>query len=132
MEFHRIQHVSIPRPPGSDEEARAFYGEVLGLEEVPPPQSLHEQDLIWYRVGDHELHLFAEDPVQDSSGRHFCLEVDDVEVVRARLAQAGYSPKSAVPIPTRPRFFCQDPFGNRIEFTTILGDYREVEVQQTA
>jgi hypothetical protein len=28
-------------------------------------------------------------------------------------------------IPNRPRFFCRDPFGNLIEFTTILGDYRE-------
>ncbi|MEZ4612967.1 MAG: hypothetical protein R2851_25930 [Caldilineaceae bacterium] len=46
----RIQHVSIPRPPGSDAAARHFYGELLGLEEIPPPESLHDLKVIWYRL----------------------------------------------------------------------------------
>ncbi len=33
----RIQHVSLPRPPGTEVETRAFYGELLGLEEMNPP-----------------------------------------------------------------------------------------------
>lgn len=28
-------------------------------------------------------------------------------------------------IPHRPRFFCHDPAGNRLEFTAIEGDYGE-------
>jgi hypothetical protein len=39
------------------------------------------------------------------------------------LARAGYEPRDALPIHNRPRFFCRDPFGNDIEFTTILGSY---------
>jgi len=115
----RIQHVSIPRPPGSHALARSFYGELLGLEEAPVPPSLRHLDLVWYRLGDTELHLFAETMHDDRSGRHFCIEVDQLEDVRRRLQQAGYEPRSAIEIPGRPRFFCRDPFGNDIEFTRI-------------
>ncbi len=131
MSRPRIQHVSIPRPPGSDDETRAFYGDLLGLEEVPVPRSLQQMDLIWYRLGDTELHLFAEEPLADRSGRHLCIEVDDVEDLRARLGSAGYAVHDTTPIPGRPRFFCRDPFGNQIEFTTIISDYRAEEAAHT-
>ncbi len=119
----RVQHVSIPRPPGSDEATRAFYGALLGLEEIPAPSSIAHLDVIWYRLGDVELHLFAEEPHADPSGRHVCIEVEDLEATRARLIAAGYAPEDTIAIPGRPRFFCRDPFGNRIEFTTIVDDY---------
>ena len=122
----RIQHVSIPRPPGSDAQARAFYGELLGLEERPVPETIRHLDLIWYGLGETELHLFAADPIADGGGRHFCIEVDDLAAIRERLAGAGYDPRDTTPIHNRPRFNCRDPFGNQIEFTTILGDYRDV------
>jgi hypothetical protein len=44
--------------------------------------------------------------------------------LRARLEQAGLEISDQEPIPNRPRFFSHYPFGNLIEFTTILGDYR--------
>lgn len=126
----RLQHVSLPRPPGSNEETRRFYGGILGLSEIAPPHSLHELDLIWYAVGDGEVHLFAEEPSgQDRSGRHFCLAVDDVEVLRERLESAGVPVVGTVPIPGRPRYFVRDPFGNLIEICTIEGDYRELETE---
>lgn len=115
----RIQHVSIPRPSGSHELARSFYGELLGLEEAPVPASIEHLDLVWFRLGDTELHLFAESTNDDRSGRHFCIEVDELDGLRQRLEAAGYQPRSAIEIPGRPRFFCRDPFGNDIEFTRI-------------
>ncbi|MEZ4868820.1 MAG: VOC family protein [Caldilineaceae bacterium] len=117
----RLQHVSVPRPPGSDDVARAFYGAVLGLAEMPPPQALHHLNVIWYRLGGGtELHLLTEEPGgQDHSGRHFCLAVDDVEALRLRLEAAGVTVVGDIPIPGRPRYFCRDPFGNLIEITTI-------------
>ena len=126
----RIQHVSIPRPPGSDEKTRAFYGDLLGLEEISVPESIQYLDLIWYRLGNLELHLFAEEPIDDSSGRHFCIEVENQAEVRAKLVEAGYNPSDTDPIPGRPRFFCRAPFNNRIEFTTIEGDYLKLEQEK--
>ncbi len=109
MKRPRIQHVSIPRPPGSHDQTRAFYGELLGLEEKVVPGTIQQ--------------LFTEEPVADRSGRHFCMDVEDVAALRERLASAGYEPRDALPIRNRPRFFCRDPFGNDIEFTTIMGEY---------
>ena len=126
MHRPRIQHVSIPRPPGqaSADQARAFFTGVLGLPEKPVPASIASLDLVWFDVGDGtELHLFSEEPRDDSSGRHLCLEVDELDAVRARLVEAGYAPWDTTPIHNRPRFFCRDPFGNTIEYTTILGSY---------
>ncbi len=124
MKRPRIQHVSIPRPPGSHAQTRAFYGELLGLEEKPVPGSIEHLDLIWFNIGENmELHVFTEEQREDTSGRHFCMDVEDVEELRARLEQAGYTPWNPEEIPNRPRFFCKDPFGNTIEFTTIKGDY---------
>jgi len=62
-------------------------------------------------------------PVDDEQN-HFCLVVDDLAAYRQRLTEAGIAITEADPIPTRPRFFCRDPFGNLLELTTIEGDYR--------
>lgn len=117
----RLQHVAISRPPGSDQAARAFYGGVLGLPEIPPPSNLAALELIWYALGaGTELHIMVEEPRgQDHSGRHFCLAVDDLEELRDRLEAAGVTAVSDLPIPRRPRFFIRDPFGNLIEITAI-------------
>ena len=120
----RLQHVSIPRPPGADSAARAFYGDLLGLTEIAPPASLTSLNVLWFQLEDAaELHLFVEEPMgQDHSGRHFCLAVADVVALRTRLEAAGITVVGDIPIPGRPRFFVRDPFGNLIELTTIEGD----------
>jgi len=120
----RLQHVSIPRPPDSEALTRAFYGDLLGLQEIPAPNSIQAAEVIWFRLGEEaELHCFREEPLNDPSIRHFCLVVDDVQGMRRKLNEAGYAPYDVEPIPGRPRFFCRDPFGNIIEFTAIVGDY---------
>ena len=120
----RLQHVSIPRPPGSEDLTRAFYGDLLGLPEIAAPNSIQDAEVIWFKLGeDAELHCFREAPLGDTSNRHYCLVVDDVAGIRKKLDEAGYAPYDVETIPGRPRFFCRDPFGNIIEFTTIVGDY---------
>jgi catechol 2,3-dioxygenase-like lactoylglutathione lyase family enzyme len=117
----------MPYPREQQEDVRAFYGDVLGLVEKPVPASLADQELVWFEAGPLELELhFLPDPVpvDRAAQRHFCLEVDDLEGWRRRLEEAGVETSDQTPIPNRPRFFCRDPFGNLIELTTIMGDYR--------
>lgn len=124
---NRLQHVSTPFPRGAEERVRAFYGGLLRLEEKPVPDSLRGSGLVWFAAGDGDLELhFLPDPVvpDPHAQRHFCLDVDDLDGCRRRLTEAGYEPYDATPIPNRPRFFCRDPFGNLLELTTIVGDYR--------
>ena len=124
----RLQHVSIPRPPGSEAQTRAFYTDQLGLPEIPAPNSLQADEVIWFKLGDDaELHCFREAPLEDASNRHLCLVVEDLPGLRQKLRKAGYQPYDVEVIPGRPRFFCHDPFGNIIEFTTSEGDYLELQ-----
>jgi catechol 2,3-dioxygenase-like lactoylglutathione lyase family enzyme len=125
--FQRLQHASVPMPPGGNDEARAFYGRTLGLQEVEPPSTLDTAALVWFRVGDdgHEVHVFTEEHLgPNSPGQHLCLQVDDIDAIRQRLNDHGVPIEETTPIKNRPRFFVHDPFGNRIEITQIVGDYK--------
>ena len=99
MSVH-LQHVSIPRPPGSEDLTRAFYGDLLGFPEIPAPNSIQAAEVIWFKLGeDAELHCFREEPLGDASNRHFCLVVDDVAGIRQKLNAAGYQPYDVEVIP---------------------------------
>jgi hypothetical protein len=100
-----LQHVSIPRPPGpeSRQQTQEFFGRLLGLIEKPVPKSIQHLDLVWFQVGQSELHVFAEEPLDDQSGRHFCLVTEDVEGTRQKLLAAGYEPWNPEAIPVLPR-----------------------------
>src|SRR5689334_22438222 len=110
-----LQHVSVPRKPGPEtaQQARRFYGELVGLPEKPVPDSIIHLDLIWFKIGEiTELHVFAEAESDTKSGRHFCLSVEDVEGLRTKLTENGFQPWFPEEIKGRPRFFCRDPFEN--------------------
>lgn len=118
----RLQHVSLLVPPGSQEAVRAFYGQLIGLEEKQPPSTLAHLQLVWFAAGEGEmeLHFLPAADRPETNDQHFCLEVDDLETYRQRLERAGISIIEAEPIPSRPRFFIRDPFDNLVELTTLL------------
>ena len=113
-----LQHVSVPMPADGHEQARAFYGGVLGLEEREVPPKLDPSQLVWFRAGgDCELHVFASD-ASPHRGQHFCLRVDGgLDDLRRRLEDEGVEVTDTTEIVGRPRFMCRDPFGNRVELT---------------
>lgn len=128
----RIQHVSIPMPVGGNAQARAFYGDQLGLEEKKVPDSLDANMLVWFRLGDDELHVFTEEGESKSPGQHLCIQVDDLQAWRKTLSDKGVNIEETERIVNRPRFFIKDPFENRIEITQVLGDYNDPPVDGTA
>lgn len=104
--------------------ARHFYGEVVGLRELPRP------DLgfpgAWYAVGTtQELHLIVHPPSKtmrdtpeiDGRDGHFAFRVASYEDTLARLRTHGValieSPRNATPWG---QIFVTDPDGNVIEF----------------
>jgi len=126
--LQRVQHVSLPVPEGSEalDAARRFYGDSLGLEEIPRPPALPGTG-IWYAVGDQELHLFSEPAgvaVNEQSRRHPCFQVDDVDALRSELHAAGVTTRDDDGmIPGRLRFFAIDPFGNTLEFVRFEANH---------
>jgi catechol 2,3-dioxygenase-like lactoylglutathione lyase family enzyme len=115
----RLQHVSIPIAVGGEEQARAFYGGLLGLEERDVLPNLDPARFIWFRAGgDLELHLMLVEELPPKLP-HFCLVVDDLAGLRARIEAAGVETRDPTLLVGRPRFMCRDPFGNLIELAMI-------------
>jgi catechol 2,3-dioxygenase-like lactoylglutathione lyase family enzyme len=111
----RLQHASLCFPPGEQAAVRAFYGGVLGLEEIAVPPKLDATRLVWFRGGDPDLELHLLPGEVAHGDHHVCVAVDDLDGLRARLEAAGHPTRDATEIVGRPRFFCRDPFGNLLE-----------------
>ena len=94
--------------------ARRFYGELLGLREIPAPKEF-DFVAVWYDLGGTYLHLLLKPQPDTVSPRHFCLHVSDVAAARAHVAARGIQIDETVKIPGADRFFIRDPDGNRIE-----------------
>jgi catechol 2,3-dioxygenase-like lactoylglutathione lyase family enzyme len=111
-----IDHVQVAAPCGCEPEARAFYGALLGLEELPKPEALAARGGCWFRAGAQELHVGVEDPFTPARKAHPGLVVTDLDALAARLTEAGIDVVWDEAIPGTKRFHAVDPFGNRLEF----------------
>src|SRR3954451_21533960 len=91
MQIGGIDHVQITIPTGAEGEARAFYCDLLGLPEIPKPETLAGRGGFWLRVGSMTLHVGTE-PEWDRSvtKAHVAFVVDDVHIWRERIEAAGY------------------------------------------
>ncbi|HEY8369593.1 MAG TPA: VOC family protein [Thermodesulfobacteriota bacterium] len=114
-----IDHVQIGVPRAAEAEAKRFYGEVLGLREIPKPERLRGRGGAWYQVGATQLHVSVEDldpSATHGSRRHVCFRVADLAAAE-RAARAGgleIIPDDQ-PVPGWLRFYLRDPGGNRVE-----------------
>ena len=113
----RLNHIALMAKPGGHDLARAFYVDILEMQEVVlPPELLKDFDLMWFRFLDMMIHLsFTNDFVASPVGRHICLEVEDVLALRSKLETSGHIVEDQVLLPDRNRFFIPDPFGNYFE-----------------
>ncbi len=121
INFRRLDHVQLCIPSGAEPQAREFYGELLGLEEIAKPEPLRARGGLWFNVADIQLHLGAED-AQSKSKRHPAFEVADVDAVRAYLNERGVSTRDEIPLAGVKRFSFFDPFDNRIELLERVPD----------
>jgi catechol 2,3-dioxygenase-like lactoylglutathione lyase family enzyme len=110
-----VDHVQVAAPPGCEPEARAFYGRLLGLEELPKPELLAARGGCWFRAGAQELHVGVEEPFSPARKAHPGLVVDDLDGLAGRLAAEGIAISWDDAIPGTRRFHTADPFGNRLE-----------------
>jgi hypothetical protein len=100
---------------GSEDIARQFYVGHLGLPEISKPELLRVQGGVWFDAGGLDIHVSVEENKGGADvRRHFGLECDDINSLRARLEVAGIATEDGRPAPWK-RFFVSDPFGNRME-----------------
>ena len=111
------------------EKARAFYGGLLGLKEIPRPA--FEFPGAWYQIGDVQIHLSVRNLPTRPSGKergvrgrpHLAFWVDDPNEVARQLAEAGVFADDAPENPSGyHQLFIEDPDGNVVE---LLGPTRK-------
>lgn len=121
MRVYGLDHVQLAIPRGEEERARAFYGDVLGLEEVPKPANLAGRGGVWFRGGGLSLHLGVEDDFRPAKKAHPALLVEGLAELAARCHAHGHPATRDEPLEGYDRVYVADPFGNRIELMERLG-----------
>jgi catechol 2,3-dioxygenase-like lactoylglutathione lyase family enzyme len=115
-----LHHVQVAAPEGCEEEARRFYGELLGLSELEKPPILAARGGCWFALGQGELHVGVEESFRPAAKAHPALRVESraaLDALATSLESAGVEVRwaDAAEIPGQQRFFVGDPWGNRLE-----------------
>jgi len=117
--FQGIDHVQLAAPPGCEAEARRFFGELLGLTELPKPPLLAVRGGLWFECGAQQIHIGLEQDFRPAKKAHPAFRLRDepsLEALRARLRRAGIATREDREMEQAARFFVDDPWGNRLEF----------------
>jgi catechol 2,3-dioxygenase-like lactoylglutathione lyase family enzyme len=113
-----LDHVQVAAPPGSEAEARGFYGRLLGLPELEKPPALAGRGGAWFACGAQQLHVGVERDFAAAAKAHPALAVDGraaLDALAERLTLAGAPVRWDDSLPDVRRFYTEDPWGNRLE-----------------
>jgi len=117
-----IDHVQMALPAGGEDLARSFYSGILGLPEVPKPESMAASGGCWFETDDFKLHFGVVPDFVAAKKAHVAFGVADVVVLAVRLRDSGVDVVDDNRLPGYRRFFASDPFGNRLEFLEALAE----------
>lgn len=115
MQVRRLDHVQLAMPSGREEEARAFYGRILGIPEVAKPPHLAARGGCWFERGALKVHLGVEKDFTPARKAHPAFIVIDLPRLVSSLEQGGFRVVEDQPLEGYDRKYVFDPFGNRIE-----------------
>ncbi len=110
-----IDHVQLAAPPGSEDQARSFYGDTLGMQEIPKPPLLARRGGVWFASGEVQIHIGIEENCRPARKAHPALRCQDYDGLIARLRSRDVEVTEVDDIPGVRRAHVHDPFGNRIE-----------------
>ena len=114
--FERLDHVQLAIPAGGEDACRAFWGELLGLAELPKPPLLAARGGCWFEGPGFQVHLGVEPDFRPALKAHPGFEVRGLRALAERLLAAGRPVAWGDEVPGRDRLHTADPFGNRVEF----------------
>jgi catechol 2,3-dioxygenase-like lactoylglutathione lyase family enzyme len=111
--------VQLAIPAGGEDACRRFFGELLGMAELPKPPALAARGGCWFRGGGVELHLGVEQGFAPARKAHPGIQVRGLAALRARLIEGGAQVVDDDELPGYDRIYAYDPFGNRLEFLEL-------------
>ncbi len=115
MKVVALDHVQLAMPPGREADARAFYGDLLGISDQPKPPHLARRGGCWFERGALKIHLGVEKDFVPARKAHPALIVEDLPTLVASLKRAGHRVIEDEPLEGYDRVYVDDPFGNRVE-----------------
>ncbi|MGA9884002.1 MAG: VOC family protein [Candidatus Acidiferrales bacterium] len=119
-----IDHVQIAAPRGCEEQAREFFGRLLGMQEIEKPERLKSRGGCWFQAGARQLHIGVDDDFRPATKAHAAFAVADIDAVFATLQKASARCEWDDPLGNTRRFYATDPWGNRLEFTETANNMR--------
>ncbi|MFB5189833.1 VOC family protein [Alicyclobacillus fastidiosus] len=114
--FYGLDHVQLAAPHGCEDEARAFFGGVLGMEEIEKPERLQRNGGVWFRCGSHQIHIGVDRNFAPAKKAHPAIHVRNLRGLKERIRERGIPVRDDELLPGADRFYVDDPFGNRLEF----------------
>ncbi|MEC0232006.1 VOC family protein [Paenibacillus alba] len=120
--FIGLDHVQLAAPEGCEEQARSFFVDLLGWQEIPKPELLQARGGIWAQCGAHQVHIGVQKDFAAATKAHPAFRVQHLDKLREYLIQSDISvidDEARYDEGVR-RFFMHDPFGNRLEFLEQL------------
>lgn len=118
--FSRLHHAQLAVPPGGEDQCRAFWGGILGMDEVEKPPVLAARGGCWFRGGGIEVHLGVENDFAPARKAHPGILVSNLRELATSLEARGVDVTWDGEFPGHDRFYAADPFGNRLEFLEPL------------
>ncbi len=109
-----LDHIQLAMPRGGEDDARAFYCGLLGMQERAKPEPLASRGGCWFEAGGLHIHLGTEEPFRAAKKAHPALLVYDLALVRKTLVQQGVAFVGGTPLDGYVHGDVNDPFGNRI------------------
>jgi extradiol dioxygenase family protein len=123
-----LDHVQVAAPAGCEMQARRFYGELLGLAELPKPEPLRGRGGVWFELAVGQLHVGVAEPFVPARKAHPALRLNDPATLTAlaqRLTDSGATVRWDEELPSVRRFFTEDPWGNRLELLAPAAGVQE-------
>jgi catechol 2,3-dioxygenase-like lactoylglutathione lyase family enzyme len=115
-----LHHLQLAIPPGTEDKARSFYVDVLGMTEVQKPPVLATRGGLWIRADKLEIHLGVEANYRPARKAHPGILVTDLDALATRLTDKGVKVTWDNNFPGHRRFYVADCYGNRLEFLSPI------------
>jgi|GEM_PF-403122 len=113
MLISSIDHLHLTAPQGADDQAREFYGGLLGLNEIDTPPALQARGGVWFECDGVHLHV---GPDERSASYFASFQVISVASLKEALENANVRVEEETSTEGVERLYCRDPFGNQLEF----------------
>jgi orotate phosphoribosyltransferase len=116
-----LDHIQLAAPAGCEDEARRFFGGLLGLSEIKKPLLLRGRGGVWFTVGTQQLHVGVQNSFTPARKAHPGLRVAPgrLDQMAERLSAAAAPVSWDKALPGCRRFYTEDPWGNRIELLSV-------------